>query len=544
MTAANNPASSATDSTAKNADVIITGGGLAGLSLAKQLLDAMPELKLVIVEHRQFPLPPTTAKIGESTVEIGSHYFTQVLGLDEHFQQHHLRKQGLRCFFGKPQADYAQQDELGVSRLFGIATYQIERGVLENYLYAHLSAAGVKIIDGARTEHIDLGNKQHRITLNSTAGEQGCGEQHFSAPWLIDASGRQALLKNKLGLNKPNTHRGNAVWFRIDRKIVIDQWTDDNSWQTRVEEQGKRWLSTNHLMGAGYWVWIIPLGSGATSIGIVMDDQAMADSHITCFDDTLAWLQQQQPRCAAAIAGAGVLDFAVVQDYSYGCSKMFSEQGWALTGEAGAFTDPFYAPGSDFIAFNNTFITHLIQRDRQGKDIRLDSAVFHIFYNSFFENTLSLYTHQYGGFGDRRMMSVKLLWDYAYYWGVLTLLFFTQAITDIDLMRQLNPKLLKAQQLNALMQEQLIKRARKRLVLPAKGLFLDQYPIPCLQHFIAGLNTDPANTGAIDATLTENIAMMEAIHPYLIEMLDEGAVKQISACEHELLGDYRLQILA
>jgi len=34
-----------------------------------------------------------------------------------------------------------------------------------------------------------------------------------------------------------------------------------------------------------------------------------------------------------------------------------------LTGEAGAFLDPFYSPGSDYIAMANTFITDLIVRD-------------------------------------------------------------------------------------------------------------------------------------------------------------------------------------
>ena len=30
-------------------------------------------------------------------------------------------------------------------------------------------------------------------------------------------------------------------------------------------------LSTNHICGEGYWVWLIPLSSGPISIGIVAD---------------------------------------------------------------------------------------------------------------------------------------------------------------------------------------------------------------------------------------------------------------------------------
>ncbi len=32
-----------------------------------------------------------------------------------------------------------------------------------------------------------------------------------------------------------------------------------------------RRLATNHYMGRGYWVWVIPLGNGETSIGVVFD---------------------------------------------------------------------------------------------------------------------------------------------------------------------------------------------------------------------------------------------------------------------------------
>ena len=59
-----------------NTDVVIAGGGLAGMSLALQLHNRNPELRMVIIEKNTFPVPDTTAKVGESTVEIGAHYFS------------------------------------------------------------------------------------------------------------------------------------------------------------------------------------------------------------------------------------------------------------------------------------------------------------------------------------------------------------------------------------------------------------------------------------------------------------------------------------
>jgi len=522
---------------AKKTDVIIAGGGLAGLSLARQLRMAVKDLDITVLERRQFPIPDTTAKIGESTVEIGSHYFTETLGLKQHFKARHLQKHGLRCFFGRPQKDYSQQDELGVSELFGVPTYQIERGVLENYLQKQLLDEGIHIVDGAALESVELGNKQQHITVNTEQGTDA-----YQGRWFVDASGRQELVKKKLGLKKTNPHQGNAAWFRIDKRIVIDEWTTNEAWQQRIKEPGKRWLSTNHLMGAGYWVWIIPLGSGATSIGIVMDDQVLAENDFASFEATLSWLGKEQPKCAEMIAGARVLDYCLIRNYSYGCKKMFSDEGWCLTGEAGAFTDPFYAPGSDFIAFNNTFITHLLAQDIAGHDIRLDSAVFHMFYNSFFESTLSLYTHQYGGFGDRKMMAIKLLWDYAYYWGILTVLFFKQASTDIHLMRSLNPLLRKVQDDNGDIQRLFANRASQRMVMPAQGLFLDQYLIPCLTRFNEILKAGESISA--EAAIKENVAVLASLYTFLTDMMRDDAPLTISEQERQLLGDYRLVVLA
>ena len=519
-----------------NTDIIIAGGGLAGMSLALQLLNRSPELKVTIIEKNSFPVPETTAKVGESTVEIGAHYFTDVLGLKDHFQEKHLRKYGLRCFFGNVDGDYSEYDELGVSELFGIPAYQIERGTLENYLYRLLTSKGVTVVDGAVPESISLGNKQHEVVCR-----KGDETQRVTGRWVVDAAGRQALLKNQLDLGKDTGHKGNAVFFRINRRVIIDNWSDNQAWQQRVCEPGKRWLSTNHLMGPGYWIWIIPLASGATSVGIVMDDQALADSGIATFEDTLAWLEQEHPNCARSLAGAELLDFHVMKDYSYGCKQMFSDQGWALTGEAGAFADPFYSPGSDFIALNNTFITHLIERDMKGQDIRFDSALFHKFYDSFFENTLSLYKDQYGGFGDRKMMSIKLVWDYTYYWGVFALLFFTDTIGDLEMMRKITPDLLKSQKLNKKMQMLLSQRAQKRLVLPAKGVFMDQFLVPCLSQLNDVLKEKDVD---VEQALASNIAIMHKVVPYFEDMLSDDATTDIDDDERAILGDYRLSVLA
>ncbi len=517
-------------------DVIIAGGGLAGLSLARQLKNSRPELDILVVERNQFPVPEKTAKVGESTVEIGSRYLKKTLDMGDHFTKRHLRKHGLRCFFGEPQSDFSQQDELGVSQLFGIPTYQIDRGAIENHLKESISQSGVQVIDGASIDELNISESQKRISIDHSGSKES-----FESKWLIDAAGRQSLIKNRLNLHQDSAHKGNALWFRIDAQIKLDDWSSDQQWQDRTTDKNTRWLSTNHLMGPGYWVWVIPLDNGATSIGIVMDDQAFASGDFTTVNGAKAWLAKHQPRCADAIAGSKVLDYVVINDYSHGCQQMFSDQGWGVSGESGVFADPFYSPGSDFIAFNNTFINRLICDDASGADIRFQSRLFQSINQSFFENTLSIYTGQYGGFGDRRMMSLKLVWDYSYYWGVLSLLFFREAITDVSLMRELSKPLMRAQSANQRVQAAFRERAKRRVLLPAAGVFMDQYLVPCLRHFNTVLEDESGDT---TTSLRENVMLLDRIADITLDLLNDSTSSKMSDSEKELFGDYRHMVLA
>ncbi|MDZ4262575.1 MAG: tryptophan 7-halogenase [Pseudomonadota bacterium] len=522
-------------------DVIIAGGGLAGLGLAKQLKEATPELAIVVVEKQGFPRPRAIAKVGESTVEIGSHYLSHHLGLMQHLKDQHLKKFGIRIFFGAPADDFARQDELGASQTFGIPTYQIDRGDIENHLADEVRTLGVTLIDQADILQLDTSAVTGAAHNKQLVIRTAAGEQTLRGHWLVDTAGRASLLKNHLNLAAKNEHKSNAVWFRVDRKITLDDWCDSPEWRGRCMPEGRRWLSTNHLVGPGYWVWIIPLASGVTSIGIVLDDSAFDASGIADQSSALAWLGQHQPRCAAAIGDARFLDFVLLQDYSYDCKQLFSDQRWAISGEAGVFADPFYSPGSDFIAFANGFICSLITAERRGQDIRVQAVVYERLLRSIYQNTLSLYTGQYGGFGDRVMMGLKLLWDYSYYWGVLSLLYFRDALCDFERIRPLAGELQKAQQLNQSIQSLFRHRAERRLQLPNRGVFMDQYQIPCLQFFNKVLIEESKLPLADE--LARNMALVEQVAEAVRDMLGDMPDLNISDSERELLGGYRLKIL-
>src|ERR1700759_3479004 len=144
-------------------DVLIMGGGLAGLTLAIQLRREQPALSVRVLERRRHPVPHAAFKVGESTVEIGAHYFDTVLDLKSHLQRDQLRKFGFRFFFNEGKDDIAAVSELGVSRVFPTPSYQLDRGIFENYLAKHAAELGAVFEDGATVRAIDLDAQGHRV---------------------------------------------------------------------------------------------------------------------------------------------------------------------------------------------------------------------------------------------------------------------------------------------------------------------------------------------------------------------------------------------
>ena len=106
------------DQAAPETDVLILGGGLAGLTLALQLRQREPDLRITVIERRAHPVREAAHKVGESTVEIGAHYFANVLGLRDHLEQEQIRKFGFRFFFSDGRADIDGCTDLSLAGVF------------------------------------------------------------------------------------------------------------------------------------------------------------------------------------------------------------------------------------------------------------------------------------------------------------------------------------------------------------------------------------------------------------------------------------------
>ena len=400
-------------------DVVICGGGLAGLTLARQLARSMPERSVLVVERTSRPLDEAAHKVGESSVELGSQYFER-LGLREYLRENHLIKFGLRFFPGGGQLPIEARTEIGPAQEPIVPSYQIDRGRFENDLRAMIEDDGVHLLEGAKVGGVEFGEggeDDHRVEI-AREGER----IRVRARWVVDATGRASLLRKRLKSSRGTRHPANAGWFRLDGRVDIGDFAPESARDWHAADWAPhRWRSTNHLMGPGYWAWIIPLASDRTSIGVVAHDSHHGFDRVRSLERVLDFLREQEPQLAREISRHEILDFGCLRNYSHNSARCWSADRWAMVGEAGAFADPLYSPGSDFIGLANVFTEEMMRADFEhavSKDALVERArELSAIYRSLVTSCVELYRDAAEVYGHADALLAKVYWDSFVYWA-------------------------------------------------------------------------------------------------------------------------------
>ena len=254
------------------------------------------------------------------------------------------------------------------------------------------------------------------------------------------------------------------------------------TWRARCEPPA-RWLSTNHLVGAGYWVWLIPLASGSHSVGIVADAKLHPLATMNTFDKAMDWLAaapaapvrraRRQARRGCWTSPSSAISPTAASRCSRpsagrsparrACSSTRSIRPAATSSPSPTPTSPSWS-----------------RRDRAGRPIAAHAQLYDQIFHSFYESTLALYTDQYAIFGDPEVLPVKVIWDYTYYWGVLAQFFFQRRLADLPAFSALRDELAHCQALNdavqALLRDWSAARPLASVANPAT--MLDQAALP------------------------------------------------------------------
>jgi flavin-dependent dehydrogenase len=397
-------------------DVVTVGGALSGASTAILLLKENPGLRILLIEKSA----AFTRRVGEATVEVSTYFLTHSLGLAQYLNESHLNKQGLRFWFANDQAKtLADCSEIGGRYLVRVPAFLVDRAALDEEVLRRACAMGAQLWRTATVQKVELVAGGHQ-TL--TVRYQDRTEQ-VQARWVVDASGVAALLARQNGWWRPNqAHPTTAAWSR---------WKGVKDWDGLELAKkfpcwsracyGMRGTATNHLMGHGWWAWMIALKGGDMSVGVVFDQRTVMWPEGGPLAQRLKDFLMQHPAGRELMADAQWIDGDVHwrKNLPYHTTT-YAGDGFSLVGDAAAFLDPFYSPGMDWITFTATTTAELILAQQRGEPLAERLAKHNRDFNRSYERWFqAIYQDKYDYFGEYDLMRLAFLLDLGlYYVGV------------------------------------------------------------------------------------------------------------------------------
>lgn len=395
-------------------DTVVMGGSLAGAATALLLKRKHPTMRVLVIEKSE----KFDRKVGESTSEVSACFLTRVLGLTRYLGHEQLTKQGLRMWFAKDsEQKWTDCAEIGPKYQGRLPTFQLDREKLDQHVLEEAAEAGAELLRPAKIKRFNLqksANEPHTLEVETDGGMQT-----ITARWLVDASGRVAMIGRKLDLFEPmSEHPTNSVWGRFRGVEDIDSAEMKMGKASFSDScRTQRTWATNHLTGYGWWCWIIPLKGGDFSVGIVYDQRIFTLPEGPNLAERLQAHLLTHPVGKMLFAKATPVpgDMKAYSQLPFR-QKRVADPGWFMVGDAAGFMDPLYSPGLDFISYSASNAADLVGRAFSGENIgpAVDT------YNQVWENNFTkwfeaIYKDKYYYLGDAEIMSTAFMLDVSLY---------------------------------------------------------------------------------------------------------------------------------
>lgn len=299
-------------------DVLVIGGGPAGTTTAALLTSK--GYAVVLVEKDRHP----RFHIGESLLPRNMPILRRLGVLDE-VAGIGVVKRGAD-FTGVNDTAHVVFDFSNALAADEPTAFQVKREEFDHILINNAAKKGVTVVQGARVSDIRFVSEG----VEATVVDDGRNERQVRAKFVVDASGRDALLSTRLNLKRRNPkHNSAAVFGHFSGVSRRDGEENGNI--------GVYWFAHG-------WFWLIPLNDGRTSVGMVCWPQFMKTrqgSLEAFFWEGVALAPQLQAR----MQGAELLgEIIATGNFSYTSTRMTGDR-FLLVGDAYAFIDPVFSSG-------------------------------------------------------------------------------------------------------------------------------------------------------------------------------------------------------
>jgi flavin-dependent dehydrogenase len=310
-------------------DCIVMGGGPSGSTVAT--LVAKEGFSTLLVERDHFP----RRHVGESLMPDSYFVFERLGMLPKLKQSGYAKKVGVQFVNHKGRESapflFRWNDPRECSE-----TWHVPRPEFDKMLFDNAAEHGAETHQGVRVADVLMdGGRATGVKLQYEDAGGAKITREVGAKVVVDATGQQAILSQKLGLRRVNPDLKKAAIWGHFRGCHRD--TSDGGVYTIV-------LHTNQRKS---WFWYIPQADDVVSIGVVGDHEYMLKGRGT--PSEIFW--EEVAKCSAVqwrMKGCEQVDELIVaKEFSYLTDKSAGD-GWTLVGDAWGFIDPVYSSGVFF----------------------------------------------------------------------------------------------------------------------------------------------------------------------------------------------------
>ncbi|MCU0795361.1 MAG: NAD(P)/FAD-dependent oxidoreductase [Akkermansiaceae bacterium] len=401
-----------TESAQEFFDVVVLGGAFSGAALATLLKRERPEARVLILEKSTV----FDRKIGESTSEVAGCFLTRVLGLSHYLAADHFQKHGLRMWFTTPENKDADRcSEIGPFSQARFPTYQLDRSKLDQKILDQATSLGCELVRPATVKSMELAGKGKNLVTYKADGQT----RTIRAAWVIDASGKAALIARQRGtLKSLDAHPVHSMWVRFRNARDLDCPTSRlDTPNMQPPPVVSRSSATNHLMGRGWWSWIIPLSNGEFSAGVTWDERLCTPPSEGPIGERVKSHLLTHPIGKIMFADAEPVenDARIYKHLPYYSSEVCGD-GWIAVGDAAGFMDPLYSQGLDYCSYGICAALSILRKDAMGSCVHEALAMHNeSFSQSYHRWFNALYKNKYQYLGDARLMRAAFLLDISTY---------------------------------------------------------------------------------------------------------------------------------